>query len=252
MRRSPHNRTERNDTSRLMAADQIPNRDFLARHSLFRDMGKAELDRIAEGTRRISAPRGEVLFNKGEPCLGFHIVIYGQVKLAFTSPQGAEKVVEIIGPGMSFGEAIMFMELPYVVYAQAIADSLLLYVGKEVVFAEIDRDPGFARRMIAGLCRRLHGLVSDLEAYTLQTATQRVIGYLLSADAGKGESNQASFTLPASKVLIASRLNLTAEHFSRVLHDLTSRGLIVVDGRSVTIPDLSELRDFGFSTGTGG
>jgi CRP-like cAMP-binding protein len=231
-------------------ADQIPIRDFLARQGLFRDMAKAELDRIAEGSRRVQAARGEVLFHKGEPCLGFHIVIYGQVKLAFTSPQGAEKVVEIIGPGMSFGEAIMFMEMPYVVYAQAIADSLLLYVSKEVVFAEIDRDPGFARRMIAGLCRRLHGVVSDLEAYTLQTATQRVIGYLLSADAGKAESNQASFTLRASKSLIASRLNLTAEHFSRILHDLSTRGLVVIEGRSVTIPDLGALRDFGFNAGS--
>ena len=43
----------------------------------------------------------------------------------FTSANGDEKVVELVGPGQSFGEALMFMEAPYVIYAQTLADSLL-------------------------------------------------------------------------------------------------------------------------------
>ncbi len=80
-----------------------------------------------------------MLFRKGDPCDGFHMVVYGHVKLAFASASGDEKVVELIGPGQSFGEALMFMEKPYVVYAQALADTLLLHVGKSVVFEEIER-----------------------------------------------------------------------------------------------------------------
>jgi CRP-like cAMP-binding protein len=57
----------------------------------------------------LHVPRGGVLFHRGDPCIGFHLVVYGQVMLAFTSPQGGEKVVEIIGPGYSFGEALMFI-----------------------------------------------------------------------------------------------------------------------------------------------
>src|SRR6202162_3920430 len=123
-----------------------------------------------------------MLFNKGDSCVGFHLVIYGQVKLAFISPQGSEKVVEIVGPGFSFGEALMFMEKPYIVMAQTLADSLLLHISKEVVFEEIERDTKFARKMLAGLSRRLHGVISDIESYSLQSGTQRVIGYLLRQD----------------------------------------------------------------------
>jgi CRP-like cAMP-binding protein len=218
---------------------------FLANLPLFKAMSPEELDRIAAGTREIHAPRGTVLFRRGDPCEGFHLVIYGQVKLAFTSPSGAEKVVEIMGPGQSFGEAVMFTERPYVVYAQTLADSMLLHVAKPVVFAEIERDPEFARKMIAGLSRRLHSLVSDLESYTLHSGTQRVIGYLLRAETDGGpREGPVNVALPTSKNVIASRLNLTPEHFSRILHDLTEAGLIRVEGRSITILDIERLRTF--------
>jgi uncharacterized membrane protein SirB2 len=50
-----------------------------------REAASVELDRIAAGTTELHVPRGEMLFNKGDPCVGFHLVIYGQVKLAFVS-----------------------------------------------------------------------------------------------------------------------------------------------------------------------
>jgi hypothetical protein len=92
-----------------------------------------------------------VVFQRGDPCVGFHALVYGQVKLGFVSPQGAEKVVEIIHPGQSFGEALMFTDRPYVVFAQCLADSLMLHIEKAAIDAEIERDPRLARRMIAGL-----------------------------------------------------------------------------------------------------
>jgi CRP-like cAMP-binding protein len=170
-------------------------------------------------------------------------VIYGQVKLSFVTPQGSEKVVEIVGPGFSFGEALMFMEKPYIVMAQALADSLLLHVSKEAVFDEFERDPKFARKMLAGLSRRLHGLISDVESYSLQSGTQRVIGYLLRQDETQAAASAAyAVTLPTSKAIVASRLNLTPEHFSRILRDLAEGGLISVEGRDVKILDVEKLR----------
>jgi CRP-like cAMP-binding protein len=208
-------------------------------------MDAAELDRIAAGTHEVRAERGQVLFQKGDPCEGFHIVVYGQVKLSFASPNGIEKVVEIIGANQSFGEALMFMEKPYIVSAQTLADSMLLHIAKSVVFEEINRDPEFARKMIAGLSRRLHGIVCDLESYSLHSGTQRVIGYLLRAEPEIGNRNGVlAVALPTSKIIIASRLNLTPEHFSRILHDLSEAGLIRVEGRSITILDIERLRAF--------
>jgi len=224
-------------------ATTLSPRAFLANLPLFRELAPEQLDRMATHTRQVRAARGEILFHRGDPVSGFHAIVYGQVKLAFVSAGGDEKVVEILGPGQSFGEAVMFMRRPHVVTAQALADSLLLYVEREVVFDEIKSDPDFAARMIAGLSRRLHQLVGDLEAYSMRSGTERVIGYLLSTGAeGVPDKGECAVTLPTTKGVVASRLNLTQEHFSRILHDLTTAGLIKVQGRTVHIVDVERLR----------
>ena len=208
---------------------------------MFSEMGAAELDRIAAATVPLYFEKGQSIVQCGDPCTGFHIVVYGQVKLAFTSAQGVEKVVEIVRPGQSFGEALMFLDKPYVVFAQALADSMLLHVAKHAVLAELGPGP-FARRMIAGLARRLHGLVRDVEAYTLRSGQERFIGYLLAELPEDAVSGPAEVTLTPGKSVLASRLNMTPEHFSRILHELASEGLIEVNGRSVRVPDVARLR----------
>jgi CRP-like cAMP-binding protein len=214
----------------------------LLRHApIFRDLEPAELARIAAGTCEVRAERGKMLFRRGDPCTGFHLVVYGQVKLVVSTAAGVERVVDINGPGMSFGEALMFTGRPYVVSAVTLADSLLLHVSRETLYAEIDRDPLLARRMLAGLSWRLHMLVKDVEALTLQSATQRVIGYLATLEEGAG----ACVKLPAQKSLVASRLNLTPEYFSRILHELADAGILRIAGRDIEILDSPRLRAFG-------
>ena len=220
---------------------QIKTRAFLANLPMFSEMGPAELDRIAAATVPLYFDKGQSIVQCGDPCTGFHLVVYGQVKLAFTSPQGVEKVVEIIRPGQSFGEALMFLDKAYVVFAQALSDSLLLHVAKQAVFEELGPNP-FARRMIAGLARRLHGLVRDVEAYTLRSGEERFIGYLLAELPEDAADGAAEVNLTPGKSVLASRLNMTPEHFSRILHELAADGLIEVNGRSIRVPDVARLR----------
>lgn len=223
---------------------------LLARTPLFQGLSATELGEIANGTRELSLSRGEVLFHRGAPSDGFFFLIYGQIKLSFISPQGGEKVVELIGPNQTFGEAVMFMGKPYPVTSTALTDCQLVHIDKAVLFAELDHDPQLARKMLAGMSMKLHRMLADLESYSLHSAKERVIGYLLreipdDAPAGK----PVDVTLPTSKGTIASRLNITQEHFSRILHDLADGGLIVVSGRTIQIPDLEQFRK---STPTGG
>jgi len=228
-----------------MSRPKISTQTFLSRLPLFEELAPAELDRVAAGTTELHVPRGEIVVNRGDPCVGFHVVIYGQVKLAFLSPQGGEKVVEIIPAGHSFGEALMFMGKPYIVMAQTLADSMLLHVSRKAVFDEIERSADFARRMLAGLSRRLHSLISDVESYSMQSGTERVIGYLLRQDEELAAANSAYvMRLTTSKAVVASRLNVTPEHFSRILHDLTEQKLIEVEGREIRIVDPARLRAF--------
>lgn len=217
---------------------------LLANLPLFQQLRDNEIANLAASTREVSLHKGQILFQRGALLDGFYVIVHGQIKLAFSSPQGHEKVLAIVGPGQSFGEAAMFMERPCPVFAQALENTHLLYIAKQGIFTAIDHDSAFARRMLAGLSIRLRGLIHDVEDYSLHSSTQRVIGFLLQLAASTPANGSVIFELPASKHVIASRLNLTPETLSRILHSLSETGLIAVKGRHITVQDMARLRQF--------
>lgn len=218
---------------------------ILARLPLFQELAPEQIAALETACRERRLSKGEMLFQKGDLAKGFFVVVFGQIKLAFPSSQGNEKVVQILGPRQSFGEAVMFMDRPYPVFAEGLVDSLLLHIASATVFELLERDPLFARRMLAGLSLRLHSLVHDVETYSLRSSAQRVVGYLLQ-QCPQNETGASSFdiSLPTSKQVIASRLNLTPETLSRIFHDLSVNGLIGVSGKQITINDVTRLREF--------
>lgn len=219
--------------------------EILARTPLFSDLPEDDLARIARSCRLEVFDRGNILFHKGDPCHGFHLVLEGQIKLAFVSASGNQKVVEIIQRGQSFGEAVMFMQKPYALMAQALSDCQVLFIARDVVFQEVRKDPDFCMRLLAGLSQRLHHLIKDMEFYSLCSGRERIVGYLLgemAEDESGPPTGRVEVLLTTQKGTIASRLNLTQEHFSRVLHELADDGLIEVVGRRIVVPDVGRLR----------
>lgn len=219
---------------------------YLALLPLFSDLSSVELERLAAGCVLHRFDRGETVFRCGQPCEAFHVAVTGQVKLYVVSPSGQEKIIEIVSPGQSFAEALMFTGRPYILNAQALTDALVMSVAKASVVGEIEREPRFALRMLAGISRRLHGLVHDVEAYSLRTGMQRVIGYLLRDQQAEDcvSGDVITVSLPVSKAAIASRLSLTPESFSRVLHELEAAGLVRVDKRDIHLLDARRLATY--------
>jgi len=207
----------------------------------FSELSDEEISHVARYTRERRLEKGELLFQRGDPPHGFYFVVSGQMKLAVSSAQGNEKVVEIIGPTQTFGEAVMLMDRPYPVFAEALTSTQLLHIGQSVVSDLIDQDPGFARKLLAGMAIRLHTMVADVETYSLRSSTQRVIGYLLQQTEAAGPGSKVQIELPTSKQVIASRLNLTPETLSRIFHDLSDAGLITVQGKHITLHDAEGL-----------
>ena len=138
---------------------------YLSVLPLFNDLSPEELEHVAEGCVLRRLARSDMVFRMGDRCDEFHVVVTGQVKLFVMSPASQEKVVVLISAGQSLAEAIMFTDRPYILSAQTLTDTLLLSVSKRAVLDEIERDHRFALRMLAGLSRRMHGLVHDPAAH---------------------------------------------------------------------------------------
>lgn len=220
---------------------------LLAQIPLFSALSAEELAEIAGEARLVRAQKGELVCQRGDRPQGCFCVIVGQVKLALLSAAGFEKVVDIASPGMTFAEALMFVDQPCPVYAQALTNTTLLFVPEGPIMAALDRSSAFARRMLAGVCRRLHQMLLDLESQCLQPAAQRVIGYLLREVEAQHSSLRRTVRvkLPVSKAIIASHLNVTPETLSRTLGFLTERGLISVKGPHILVHDVESLRACG-------
>lgn len=224
-----------------MATSQVDIPTLLRQVSFFSELSSDDIERVVRYTRERQLEKGEVLFQRGDAVHGFYFVVSGQVKLAVSSAQGNEKVVEIISPMHSFGEAVMFLNRPYPVFAEALVATHLLHIGQAVVSDLIDQDSTFARKLLAGMAIRLHSMVQDVETYSLRSSMQRVIGYLLQLVENQERSGVLDIELPTSKQVIASRLNLTPETLSRIFHDLVNAGLITVHGKHISLHDPARL-----------
>lgn len=212
---------------------------LLAALPLFKELGAPALARLATATTRRPLKRGERVFRKGDMPTGMYVVIHGEVRLLARNGARGERLAGVAGAGSSFGEAVMFLERPAVVDAEAATEALVLHVPKEAVFEEIERSPRFARRIIAALSQRIESLVSELDRHARSGGRARLLEYLLRS-AGSGPGPHV-VVLPATKGAIAAHLNLTPEHFSRLLRELAEEGLLQVRGRSITVPDAKRL-----------
>ena len=224
-----------------MTTTQMPPANRLLELPFFRGLDGAALARLSAGVNEVSAGSDTVLYRRGEACRGLYIVVSGQVKLALETPQGGEKIVELVGPGGCLDESSIFLDRPHVLTAETLTDTQLVTVAKATVLAELEHTPEFTRNIVASLSHRLQHLIGALEDCMLRSGTERVIGYLLQDEATDAAEGGDMVTLPAKKGIIASQLNLTHEHFSRILRDLVTSGLIEVDGRNVRLPDVGRL-----------
>ncbi|ATJ88233.1 MULTISPECIES: Crp/Fnr family transcriptional regulator [Ralstonia solanacearum species complex] len=209
----------------------------LIKHTpFFQDFDAEDIAMLARGCRQMRIARNAFVFRLGDPADGLYLVAAGAIKLALPASRGQGKVIEFFGPGQSFGEPFMFLARPYAADAQALEDSLLLWIDRQAIQAAIDLHPSLARQMLIGLSSRLHTLMRDIESVNLQSASQRLIGYLLALPR---KMDRARF--PCSKHLVASKIGVAPATLSRLLRQLIRDGLILVEGRDVVIRSPSAL-----------
>ena len=201
----------------------------------------------------------KTLFLQGDPSTHFFVVLSGWVKLFRLRPDGAEVVVEIFGPGESFAEGAMHMPEGYPVSAEMVEEGRLLAVPTAAFGQRVRQDPNLAISMLASMAVRLKELVNRIEKKETQTAAQRVADFLLKfggpaqmdagTDAGtdaEPDAGRVVVLLPYDKQLIANRLGMKPETFSRALSTLRDQG-VHVDGPRAEIRDRFALRRFTVS-----
>ena len=213
----------------------------LARLPLFSRMPQDALEHLLADAWVHDFERGHVLFIQGEPADRFYVVFDGWVKLFRETISGDESVIAVFAAGESFAEAAMFDKADYPVSAMTVEDSRLLVVPASTFVTKLCQDGDYALSMMAAMSRHLRSLVRQIEQLAAKSSTQRVAGFLVRLC--PDEIGAAVVTLPLEKSLIAGRLGMQPETFSRSLKKLRSLG--VTNTRSeVRISDVATLRDY--------
>ncbi len=194
------------------------------------------------GTAQVrSVPRSTILFVQDEAADRFFVLLEGWVKLYRVTRDGVEAVVKVVAPGETFAEAAMFASGKFPVCAEAVADARLMTLTADGFARCLREDDQIAFAMLGSLSLRLRHLVQAIEELQVQPTPQRVGSFLLHfCPEGPGS---AMFALPFDKALIARRLGMQPETFSRALAKLRAVG-VEAHGSAVSIADLEALRRF--------
>ncbi len=217
--------------------------DELRKIDLFTALDPGQLRVVVDSTRVVRLDGGQRLFDHGQPARQFFRLNTGLLKLFRNSPSGGEKIIEIIQPGQVFAQAVMFMEPDrgYPVSAEAIEPSVLLGFSSEAMHGVLHESVDTCFRMLASLSNRLRQQVDEIDKLTLHSAVSRLAGYLIGQVPGDVPlSPEVHLTAP--KNVIASRLGIQPETFSRVAARLMKDGLIRVQGQDIVLLDVEGLR----------
>lgn len=218
-------------------------RKMIVHHPLFAHFNDQSQDELlADAQIREFSPQA-LIQRQGDPAERFYLVYSGKVKLYRISADGKEKVVEIITAGNTFAEAVMFMQRSvFPVCAEALEPVRVIGFSNRLMLRHLEQNPHTCLHLLGHMSVRLHQRLDELENLTLQNATQRLALYLVGQVREQvGDSAEIELVLPKS--LIAARLSIKPETFSRAIATLRDRGLIDSRARHISIPSITHLLD---------
>lgn len=211
-------------------------------HPLLAGLSADAVARLTATATMLDVPHGGIVFREGDRSPGVYLVVRGLIKLSLQTDHGRTRVIDLIGAGGSLGEPALFLGQRQLATAEAAMNAGLICLGRAAILNEVRNNGQFAERVITGLAGRLSSCEESMRAHMLLSGTRRVIHYLLNLLPDDQACSTGAVTFPARKGVIASKLNLTQEHFSRILRDLAAAALIEVDGARVHIRDVKRLR----------
>lgn len=205
---------------------------------LFNGLKQDQRDAVLATSKCLKLDVGERLFSTGDSAKKFYWLCHGQIKLTRTSADGCEKVIELVQPGKTFAEAVMFTDdATYPVNAESVEESKVIGFDGETFKGLLSESPETSFRLLSTLSHRLHSHIDEIEQLTLSTAMTRLVAFLLQLADGSNEIH-----LTVSKNLLASRLSIKPETLSRLFSKLHKEELVTVHGQSIAIHDIEALR----------
>jgi len=213
-------------------------REALRRVLFLRDANDEVLRTLLARARIVKVQRGEVLFLRGEPCHGLHVVLDGAIRLYNSSSNGREQVIGVERSGSVIGELPLFDggNQPY--SAEAMSPSRLLFIPREHFLTVIHAHPELMQAALRALAIRIRRLLHLVEELSLHEVPERVARYLLAQAKERG----ACFTLDYTHAELAAQLGTVREVVTRTLNRFRKAAWISIQDGKITVLDRDALQ----------
>lgn len=213
-------------------------------------MGKSA-DSTVRKIEEFFAPYHEFIYKKGESVLhaedapaGVYFLKSGYVHQYIISPSGETFMVHIFKPGSFFPLMWVLNDTPNTFHYDAMTQAKVIRAPKDAFVTFMKSNPevlySAAQRLAAGLS----GLVGRVGQLVLDDAYTKTILLLLyyANTFGEQTGEGTLLTVPLTHREIASWIGTTRETASLQVEELQKKGIIVVKGRKIVIPNQELLR----------
>ncbi len=195
-----------------------------------------EIDRESLGClHRTAVPKGELLFEKGDPSTHLYAVISGQLK-AFSNPDPRREVaLELVAPGELLGVLGLEDESPRYASVKALAPTELATISRAQLRALLARRPGLRAsldRAATAAAARLAQRAEDMAFLSVETRIEKA---LVDFASRFGEAVEQGTRIRLRQQDLADLLGVSRECVSRALAAPVFRGRLAMGRGSITL-----------------
>lgn len=195
--------------------------------------------------RIVTARKGEIITQQGEPGQRILVIREGYVKMVSTSADGHDVLVGIAGPRDAFGHAAM-TDHPsnYLVTACALTPVIAAAWDRDKARAIAAEFPEVHRRIDAQLARNLELVLGRLHTVSEGKVSQRLARALLELGERHGQPDALGVSImpPMTRQDIAAIVGTTLFTVSRLLSEWEDQGLVESSRAHVCLRSLEGLR----------
>jgi CRP-like cAMP-binding protein len=217
-------------------------REFLKSISLFSSFDEDAISQLLNKSIVTEYKKDRLLFLTGDEAEFLYIIINGWVKLFRETSDGHESIFYVLTHGEAFGKIAMLKKSSFDYSAEIVADSVLMKIPASFMIEMAGDQEHFSDlldKFLKSQISETNKRCLEAEHLTHMTSAQRVGCFLLKMCGHKKEGD-ITLQFPYEKSLIAGRLGMTPETFSRSLNQLGSLG-VKIEGSKVTINNISQL-----------
>lgn len=210
---------------------------------LFEALPTAVTNELAIARREFTLEKNQSLMVQNDPADWFYYIVSGWVKLFRETRGGDEAVIELLGAGEFVGENTFFEGNIYSSDAAAIEPTEIIRFPSSLLKEALATSHATAVAMLQIYAHKNERQTRELESLKLQGTPQRIGCFLLRECKGQ-KAGTHSLELPYGKSLVAAKLGMKGETFSRALAKLKAATQIEIRGSKIWIPDIARLASY--------